>query len=417
MNREADSNGLNSTSKKLLQEANERQGDEHVAFLFSKRFMVISLIFFGNASIVLFKVNVNIAIIEMTSNSTEHIVMGNLTTKEPEFDWDSKTIGVIQSAYAYGYLFCAAGIPMVNKLGGAVTFGISVLAMAITNLVTPACLQANFFLFLGSRILIGLLDGTAYMGTLEMLCRWAPVPERSSMMSLCCCGMFIGVVVSYPVCGFLATRWGWQSIFYISGLEGTIWSIIWLIFVKNQPSKDKWISKKELMYILQHTETTPRKQVVHPYKKIFSSSAVWALCVGKFTYSWGFTLLVVCFPLYVKDITGRNTDEIGLISSIPNVVCIFTIPLAGFIMDYWQNNSNLTVTQIHKIVMVTGFISGSIFFVIASFSSNFILSMSCFVLTEFIISFNYLILQLVCLYMSPTHSSILAGAYRRFGTQ
>lgn len=49
--------------------------------------------------------------------------------------------------------------------------------------------------------------------------------------------------------------------FSSSGGSTLIWSIVWLIMVKNEPSKDKFISKKELLYILSEAETTPRKEV------------------------------------------------------------------------------------------------------------------------------------------------------------
>lgn len=47
------------------------------------------------------------------------------------------------------------------------------------------------------------------------------------------------------------------------------------------------------------------------------------------------------------DTTGRNIEEVGLISSIPNLVCMFMVPLAGILMDFWQNNSNLKRTQVN----------------------------------------------------------------------
>ncbi|XP_065208381.1 vesicular glutamate transporter 2-like [Planococcus citri] len=412
MNFEKESNGVNDPciAQKLLQESSQpgnRQSTKPTQFWFSKRFLVVILLLLGNLNTALLKNNLNIAIVEMLSK--KNITDGNETKSVSEYDWDSKMVGVIQSSYAYGYIFTVFGAPIINKLGGAVTYGTSILMMAIMNLLTPGSLKIDFFVFLGSRIILGILDGIAYMGGLELLSRWAPLRERSRIMSLSFCGIYIGVAVSYPICGIIATYLGWQAVFYFSGIFGIIWSTLWLLLVRNQPSKDKWMSKKEQSYIMENTETTPRKQIVHPYKKIFTSPQVWALCIGKFTYSWGFTLLVICFPLYVKHMTGRTTDEVGMISSIPNFVCICTVPLAGFLLDLWQNNSKLNVTQIHKIIMCTGFISGAILFVIASQSSNFTLSMTCFVLIKFIISFNFLILQMVCLYMSPTHSSILAG--------
>ena len=77
---------------------------------------------------------------------------------QPEFDWDSKTIGMIQSIFAYGYLFCVAGAYLVGKFGGAVTCGVSLMSMAILTILTPASLQTSFYLYAGLRVMIGILD-------------------------------------------------------------------------------------------------------------------------------------------------------------------------------------------------------------------------------------------------------------------
>ncbi|XP_065208389.1 vesicular glutamate transporter 2-like [Planococcus citri] len=394
-------------AEKLIHEKNGEK-IEKAQFWFSKRFLITVLMFFGYINVVTLKANLNIAVIDMTSKKL--IIIGNDTTYEqPEFDWNSQTTGFILGMYAYGYQTCLASGYVINKLGGAITFGGGIMLMSVLNIITPAILKANFYLFLASRIIIGSLDGFTYTGIMEILARWAPIQERSTMSSLGFNGIYIGIAATYPICGFLAFHWGWKSTFYVAGIVGIIWSFIWLPVVKNHPSKDKWISKKELMYILNNTETTARNKIRPPYKKIFKSPAVWALCVCQFVYNWGFTLLVTCFPIYVKDMTGRSIDEVGMIASIPNLVCMFMVPLAGVLMDFWQNNSNLTRSQIHKIMTSLGFLTGSISFAIAAYSTSFTLSMICFVVIKMMISFNFLLLHLVCLGMSPNHTGALAG--------
>ena len=62
-----------------------------------------------------------------------------------------------------------------------------------------------------------------------------------------------------------------KKFYKTAGAVGITWSVIWLLVVKNQPSKDKWISKKELQYIIENTETTPRKHVSTVYYDVLSS--------------------------------------------------------------------------------------------------------------------------------------------------
>ncbi|XP_065208347.1 vesicular glutamate transporter 2-like [Planococcus citri] len=415
---------------------------------YSKRCLLTILLFLGCVHMHSLKANLSIALVEMTSNKTREVnstesnlsipslesnmsipslesnlsipsieITSNRTMENgnqtniipPEFNWDSNTVALIISMFSYGYAFCLFGGRMATKFGGAVTYGIAMLLSGVVTILQPPSLYADFYLFLLARILAGLTESIAYASTAEIVARWIPLKERSRLMSYSFSGIYVGSAVTYPVCGYIANRWGWPAVFYTTGTTCMICASLWMIFIRNDPSKDKWISKQELLYILQSTEKTPRKQVVHPYRKILTSGPFWALCFAKTTYSWGYTLLVTCFPLYVKDMTNRRTDQIGYISAIPNFVCIFVVPITGTIMDYCQNKSKIKINKLHKILMSLGFILGSFLLMIPAFVQNFTISMICFVLVKVALAFNFLITQLACIYMAPQHSSILAG--------
>ncbi|XP_065208349.1 sialin-like [Planococcus citri] len=401
-------------AKELLENCNESKIEnpqkyaEKYRLWFSKRFLVLILMFSGYFFAVSLKVSVNIIIIEMTTN--KNITVDNeIVQKEAEFDWDSKTIGLVQGSLNYGLFFAAFGGYLATKFGGSVTYGVATAIESALTILNPMFIEWGVFAFIACRGLVGLFDGFAYASTAEVFSRWIPEKERSMFMAIIFCGVYIAVAVSYPVYGYVAYYWGWRMIFYISGGSTLIWSIIWLIIVKNEPSADNFISKKEKLYIISATETTPREEVVHPYWKIITSPAVWALGVGKLTYSFGFFIIVGCLPLYVKDVLHVDVNEVGVISSIPNFACIFMTPLAGAIMDYLQNNTKLKPNQIHKIMMTFGYTTSSILFVIVAFCNSFTVSMACFIMIKLFLSFNFLILQLVCLYLAPKHSSILLG--------
>ena len=46
--------------------------------------------------------------------------------------------------------------------------------------------------------------------------------------------------------------------------------------------------------------------------------------------------------------TNKGTDQVGIISAIPNFVCIFIVPITGTFMDYCQNKSNLNISQVRR---------------------------------------------------------------------
>lgn len=98
-------------------------------------------------------------------------------------------------------------------------------------------------------------------------------------------GFGIGAAINYPLSGFVVHNFGWQSLFYIYGKAillrtqstnfitpyslflcmigavSMIWSFIWAVFVRNDPSTDRFISKEEKKYLSEVLKCAPKDEV------------------------------------------------------------------------------------------------------------------------------------------------------------
>ena len=53
-----------------------------------------------------------------------------------------------------------------------------------------------------------------------------------------------------------------------------------------------------------------------------------------------------------SDLTGKSTDEIGIISSIPTDAKIIMFPIAGAFLDGWKNTKDINLTQVNRFLIV-----------------------------------------------------------------
>ncbi|XP_065208411.1 vesicular glutamate transporter 3-like isoform X2 [Planococcus citri] len=351
---------------------------------------------------------VSIAIVEMVSKKSDSSNNQTTSTKQPTFQWNSLTVGIILNTFYYGSLFSPLGGYWSSRFGGVATFGISMMLAGLLVFLTPFSLSNHFYLFLLVRILVGVLESFCNASNAEIFTRWFPKQERPIFMACVINGLYFGTAVTSPFCGFLIHKWGWPMAFY--GAAFCIcWSLLWLFLVQTDPLKDKWISEIERNHILQGTENKIKKTEPFQYRNIFSSTPFWALSLSKFAFGGGVTFIVAYFPTYIKDAAQTNINMTGVLSSIPNFVNILIIPIASLLMTHWQNHSKLKDTMIHKIILSTGFISASSLFVVIAFANSFTISMICFVLIKIILSNNKVILELITVSMAPNHSSIISG--------
>lgn len=116
-------------------------------------------------------------------------------------------------------------------------------------------------------------------------------------------GNYVGTVVAMPLSGLFAVHIGWESVFYIFGSIGILWFLAWIFIVKRSPADDPHITEMEKNYIIaslgNQTSQLPKFSEA-PWKKIWTSSAVWAIIVAHFCESWGFFTLLTELPSFLK---------------------------------------------------------------------------------------------------------------------
>jgi ACS family sodium-dependent inorganic phosphate cotransporter-like MFS transporter 5 len=162
-------------------------------------------------------------------------------------------------------------------------------------------------------------------------------------------GSRVGNIVALAIGGFLCVSAGWESIFYIFGGAGLVWSVLFFALTANTPAEHRFISKKEADYILEATrksiETREALQSKVPWKDILLSKACWATFFAQFTHNWGSYLFMTQIPSYLKEVLKFDLKSNGLVSSIPYICCavfmtIFSVASDKLLAKGWLSKKN-----------------------------------------------------------------------------
>ena len=62
----------------------------------------------------------------------------------------------------------------------------------------------------------------------------------------------LGILLCNALSGLIADQLGWQWLFYIYGIAGVVWGVIWLAYFKNSPEEMTSINEIELDYIIEN---------------------------------------------------------------------------------------------------------------------------------------------------------------------
>ncbi|XP_063242977.1 sialin [Bacillus rossius redtenbacheri] len=271
--------------------------------------------------------------------------------QQTRYDWDEFQQNLILGSFFWGYL--ATEVPggrLAEVFGARRVFGCSMLAASLLTVLVPAAASASYVAVVVLRVLLGLMLGATWPAIHPMTALWIPPMERSQFMSNMMASS-LGAAITMPVCGYLIAAVGWQSVFYVTGLVGVAWSVVWFLVVFDSPAQHPRISREERETIekaIGGSASHSRPKSV-PWRQIFTSMPVWAIVITHTASIFGYFTIVNQLPTYMKYILNFNIKSNGWFSSLPYLGKYVFAVATSMLCDYLRRTGRLTTTQARKI--------------------------------------------------------------------
>lgn len=292
------------------------------------------------------RVNLTIAIVAMvptpsaivainaTINATDALALiaGNVTTATPpallgdeRFNWDAMQQNMIHGSFFWGYILTEIpGGRLAELIGGRRVFGHSMLWASVLTLLTPGAAYLDYKVVVFLRALLGLMLGASWPAIHPMTAVWIKPLDRSKFMANMMASA-LGAAIAMPVFGFLIEYLGWESVFYVSGGIGLLWSVLWFVFIFESPAAHPRISAEERQEIEDAigTSTSKKRPSYVPWLSILSSPCVWAIIIVHGCSVFGYFTVVNQLPTYMKTILHYNIKEVSTMSRVPSFRVVF----------------------------------------------------------------------------------------------
>ncbi|CAJ0581211.1 unnamed protein product, partial [Mesorhabditis spiculigera] len=338
-----------------------------------------------------------------------------------DFNWTITELGVMESSFFYGYLvtqipagFLAAKYPP-NRL-----FGLGIGMVAVLNLCLPYAFRSKSdFMVAMIQIFQGLFQGIAYPSMHGVWRYWAPPLERSKLATTAFTGSYAGAVLGLPVSAFLVAYVSWAAPFYLYGVLGVLWTILWFAMTFEKPANHPTISLEEKKYIeeaIGHVSYTHPTLASIPWKAMLTSKPVWAIIVANFARSWTFYLLLQNQLSYMRDVFGLMMNDSGIIAALPHLVMGIVVLLGGQLADYLRSNKILSTTAVRKIFNCGGFGGEAFFMLFVAYTQKESVAVLCLILAVGCSGFAISGYNVNHLDIAPRYAAILMGFSNGVGT-
>ncbi|KAI0237934.1 Sialin [Lamellibrachia satsuma] len=215
-----------------------------------------------------------------------------------------------------------------------------------------------------------LLQGPTFPAMHAILAVWVPDDERTKIGAFVYAGVQLGTVIVLSISGWLADNHrlgGWRAVFYIFGILGCVWYVVWSLVVYDTPAKHPHISAAELHYIESRVGATgPRAST--PWRDMARSPAFWSLTIVHITYSWQFYMMLAFMPMYMEEVLKFDISQNGMVCAMPYAINWAMMIMSGYVADYMRSKKILSTASVRKLFNVLGLMLPAIFLVSATYA-------------------------------------------------
>lgn len=262
-----------------------------------------------------------IAISSASSN-----IMEDLHLSTVQWGW---ILGMFTLAYA------SFEIPtgfLGDKLGGKKILIRVVIWWSVFTVLTG--FANGFIMLLAVRFLFGVGEAGAYPNTSILLSKWFPVLERGRAQAIVWGASRLGAALAPIIVIPIQQKYSWHSSFWVLGLVGIVWAIIFFYWQKEDPAQSNTISDIELKFIQDNRDLPLEND--HQYTSFwsgFKSKNLWYLLGMYVCYAVGAYFFQSWFHTYLQK--GRHIPPAQLIwaSSLPYVLAAIGCFTGGWLSD------------------------------------------------------------------------------------
>ncbi len=280
-------------------------------------------------------------------------------------------MGLLFSAFAWSY--AVANLPggwLVDRFGSRIVYAAAQFAWSAATLGLG--LVSGFTALFGLRFAVGVAEAPAFPVNNRVVTTWFPQRERGRATSTYAMGQYVGSALLSPVLFWLASSFGWRSVFWVTGIAGILSAITWYA-VYRDPLQSPRVNSAEFDMITAGgaiTEAPTKERVTREQiARLLRERQVWALSAGKFAIMSSLYFLLTWFPTYLVKERGMTALNAGVATSLPYIAASIGVMLGGTWSD-WLLRRGVGISAARKIPIVTGFLGATSIVLVNYTASN-----------------------------------------------
>jgi len=286
------------------------------------------------------------------------------------------------------------------------------------------------------RFLFGMGEAGAYPNITRSLHNWFPYRQRGAAQgAVWMSGRLMGgltpllwaalveglgtaaaTVSHMPAVVLLPPLLTWRSAFWVFGLIGLTWSVLFFLWFRNRPEDKPSVNAAELALIHEGAGATEAAHTRVPWLRILRSRSLWFLCLMYACQSYGWYFNITYLPIFLE--TQFGVEKTSLLGAIykggPLWMGAIGCLVGGFLTDWFiRRTGNRRLGR--KLFGVTGHALAGLCFLACPFAHNVFWMFMAISLSAFCADLTMGSSWAVCQDIGRRYAAIVAGFMNMIG--
>jgi MFS family permease len=263
---------------------------------------------------------------------------------------------------------------------------------------------SNFWALLAIRFSFGAGEAGAFPNFSSCISRWFPKLERARALGLVIMANQIGGALSPLLVVPIQARFGWRTSFYLFGVFGVLWAVVWYRWYRDTPSQMAKVSDAELQEI---GAPPVHSHESFPWRIALRSVNLWSHLLMAFGYYYAGFFFLFWFQTFLVKARGFSEKQL-LLSTLPFLLGACGNAVGGFASDALVRKFGLKWGR--RTIGIIGAGGGALALVAAIPTADQFLTLVFLSLTYLGVTLIQPTAFVVCIDIAPRHAGAVAGA-------
>jgi ACS family D-galactonate transporter-like MFS transporter len=288
-----------------------------------------------------------------------------------QFNMDPVRLGVVFSAFSWFYTSMQLpGGWVVDRVPPRVLYPVTIFLWSIATCTLG--LANGLFVLVAMRGAIGFFESPSFLMNNRIATTWFGERERATCVAVYSSAMFVGLAFLTPVLTWMRVSFGWQAIFFATGVLGLAWSFVFRTLYR-EPVDDGRVNHAEIELIrasggipdMAHRAAQRRRErrtsLWRDLGIVLGRRKLWGVYFGHYATATMSSFFLTWFPTYLVTYRHLTFIKAGFYGGIPFLGAFIGVLCSGTLSDALvRRGYNLSFAR--KAPLITGLVLSTTIF-------------------------------------------------------